>query len=305
MIIAPKIKPNIIDSNIDKIESGIDVWATDTTYEEQKLIQVDGGERIYQAVKDVPENINPLDDVNKFTGYGEYWFDVGATNYYRAFDEKGSSTTENETEIYYKFAISDVDTLMLENLQAEEVQIKVTDNKTGDVIQDVTLNTTYKEVSDWWEWTYAEPEYQRTAGAILFMSFDATLEVWIRNSLDVAKVAHIVYGRSRYVGLELANPAPVVSNRGITTKSRDQWGNIITRKKARYKRMSITCQIKGSTIDQIQQRLEKVVDIPLIVVGDTRQDGFKSLAIFGEIKDHDMPIGNNYTQYQLEVEGYI
>jgi len=304
MIIAPKITPNILDSNINKIEDGIEVWNSDDTFATNAIVQVEDSTRLYKAIKDVEQGVNPIDDVNEFTGYGEFWYDIGATNYYRAFDEKGSSKTTNENEIYYKFQISLVDTLMLENIEASEVQIRITNNENNEIIQDLTLETTFRDVSDWWEWTYAEDEYVRTTGAILNMVFDATLEIWIRNT-GVVSVAHIVYGRSRDVGLSLADPAPTVSTRGVTSKTRDEWGNIVTRKKARYKRMSITCLINAVSIDQIQNRLEKFVDIPLIIVGDERQDGFKSLAIFGEIKDHDMPIGTTTTKYQLEVEGYI
>jgi hypothetical protein len=305
MLIAPRADINILDSNVDEEEAGVTVWASDTSYSLNDTVQVTATHRKYKATQDVPENIYPPDDVNPTTGIGTYWYDYEAVNYYKAFDELGSSVCQNTDSIYYKFTTSDVDLLMLENLTASEVRVIVTNTATGIVIQDVTTDLTTRDVYDWFEWTYEPFEYQNSFALLLQMAFESTLEIYINNVGSVAKVGHIAFGRSVNAGISLANPAPIVTRRGLTTKTRDEFGNIVTRKGARYKRMTINCIIKSIAIDTIEQRLERMADKPLIFLGDESEGGFRSLLIFGELKDHDMPIASCGTKYQLEVEGYL
>ena len=307
MIIAPRIEANVITSNIAVVEAGIPVWDATATYNLKDKVQVNGTtNRIYEAVQAVPVGINPVDDVNPTTGVGTYWFDRGATNYMRAFDELSSSKTTNVDSIYYKFGISDVDVLLLEGLNnAATVRIVVTDNANGNVVKDTTYDVTTRDVYDWFDWTYEPSEYKRTFFALLPLVYDATLEIYIDNTGATVEVGHIAYGRSKKVGLSLISPSPVTSMRGVSTKRRDEFGNIITRRKARYRRMKISCVIDTKTLDRIEERLNDIADTPAIFVGDEREGGFRSLLVYGELRDHDMPISLVKSVYQLEVEGYL
>lgn len=307
MIIAPRDEIVILDSNIAVVESGVTVWDATATYSLKDIVQVNGTtNRKYEALGDVPAGINPVDDVNEVTGKGTYWFDRGATNYMRAFDELGSSQCENADSIYYKFSTSDIDTLMLDNvITAATARIVLTNNTTSTVVLDETLDLTTRYVYDWADWTYAPTEYKRSLYYNLPIIYDGTLEITLTNTGSTVKTGHIAYGRSKKFGLSLISPNPVSSMRGVTSKTRDSFGNIITRRKARYKRMSISCVIDSGAVDLIETRLNDLADTPAIFVGDERDGGYAALLIYGELKDHDMPISLVKTQYQLEVEGYL
>ena len=69
--------------------------------------------------------------------------------------------------------------------------------------------------------------------------------------------------------------------------------------------MKISCIIDSFSVDIIEQRLDDLADTPAIFVGDEREGGYNALLIYGELKDHDMPISVSKTKYQLEVEGYL
>ena len=308
MIIAPRSEIIILDSNIPVVEANIPVYDSTATYNTNDKVQINGTtNRIYEAIQSVPAGVNPIDDVDMTKGYGTYWYDRGSTNYYRAFDELESSQCTNTQEIYYKFAVSDVDVLMIDNItNAKSIRLVVTNNATGAVVLDRTDNITTRYVYDWFDWTYAPVEYTRSYYATLPLIYDATFELYISNdeAVDVS-VGHIAYGRGKKYGLSLINPSPVSTMRGVTSKQRDNFGNIITRRKARYKRMTISCSIDSSAVDLIEYRLNDLADTPAIFVGDERDGGYKALLIYGELKDHDMPISIKKTQYQLEVEGYI
>ena len=310
MIIAPRTAANILDTNIDQVENGIAVYDNDTAYNTKDTVQVNGDtNRLYEAIQDVPANdanADPVVDVNPTTGIGEYWFDRGTTNYKRAFDELGSSKCSNADSIYYKFQISDIDTLMIAGVEnVATVRVVVTNNSTDEVMLDVTEDLTLRDVYDWADWTYAPLEFKKSYFKLLPIIYDATLEIYLDNTGLTVEVGHIAYGRSLNYGLTLINPAPTSSMRGITSKRRDKFGNIITRRKARYKRMKITCIIDSIAIDIIEERLNNLADKPAIFVGDARDGGYRALLLYGELKDHEMPISVSKTQYQLQVEGYL
>lgn len=307
MIIAPRTPAVILDTNITQVEAGIDVYDASATYSLKDVVQVNGDtNRIYEATQDVPAGIDPVIDVNPVTGIGTYWFDRGATNYMRAFDELGSSKCSNADSIYYKFSISDIDTLMIDGISnVATIRVVVTDNSDATVKLDKTYDMTQRDVYDWFDWTYAPLEYKKSFYTLLPLVYDETLELYIEHSGAVVEVGHIVYGRSKNYGLTLSKPNPVSTIRGTTSKRRDEFGNIITRRKARYKRMSISCIIDSLSIDIMQERLNDLADTPAIFVGDERDGGYRALLIYGELKDHDMPISLTKTTYKLEVEGYL
>lgn len=305
MIIGQRSELVILDTNIARTDDSVPVWDNTLTYLVTDQVQVTGGRRKYKATQAVPADINPIIDVNPTTGIGTYWYDYEAVNYYKAFDELGSSQCINLDQIYYQFQTSDVDMLLIENIVATSIRAVVTNVDDGVVIQDVTTDISTREVYDWFDWTYSPTEYSNSFFLLLKMAYNTTLDVYIDNLGFDTKAGHIVFGRSVRVGLTLADPKPTVSSRGLTAKSRDEFGNIVTRRKARFKRMTINCLIDSNAVDIVESRLEKMVDMPLIIVGDDSEGGQKSLSIFGEIKDHDMPIGVSKTQYQLEVDGYI
>jgi len=308
MIAAPRDTPVILDSNIPVIETDIEVYVDTKAYKVRDKVQINSDtNRIYKAYKDVPAGISPTEDVNPTTGRGSYWFDDGATNYKRAFDELGSSTCKNAESIYYKFAISDIDVLMLSNLKATTVKIKIVNLDANVVLLEKEYFTQTRKVFDWQEWTTEPAEYSSTFYKILPFAFNATLEIWINNTAENAEVGHIAYGRSKNYGLSLVDPKPVSSRRGITSKTRDSSGNIVTRRKSRYRRMKVTCMIETDSVDILEDRLEVIVDTPCIFVGDEKDGGIKALLIYGELKDHDTAIAvkDTYTTFILEIEGYL
>jgi len=305
MRLAKRSEIIILDSNVAVEEEGTPVWNSDDTYSVLSIVQSSLSNRKYKAIQDIPAGIDPVVDVNVTTGIGTYWYDIEATNYFKAFDELGSSVCSNENEIYYKFQTSDIDILYLGNISANSVRVVVTNSDEDTILLDSTYDTTSRDIYDWYDWTYNPIEFDNNFFANIPMAFNTTLEIYITNTNSIASVGHIAFGRGVNAGLTLLGPAPTISKRGVTSKTRDEWGNIVTRKKARYSRMTISCIFDSFSVDIIENRLEKFVDTPLIVVGDERDDGYKSLVIYGELKDHNMPIGISKTEYKLEIEGYL
>ena len=308
MRIAIRADVDINDTNIDQTEAGIDVWDSGTDYVLKDVVQVNGTtNRIYQAVQDAPAGNDPVADVNPETGIGTYWFDRGATNYMRAFDELSSSKCSHDDSIYYKFNISDMDTLMIDGIRnAATIRVIVKDAANDDAVRmDKTFDIRIRSVYDWFDWTFIPNECERNFYLHLPVIYNSTLEVYIDNDSNNIEAGHIAFGRSMNFGLSLIDPSPTVSMRGTSSKSRDDFGNIKTRRKARYKRMSITCAVTTRAVDLIEERLNWLADQPAIFIGDERDGGHRALLLYGELKDHDMPISAVMSKYKLDVEGYL
>lgn len=305
MLIAKVEDKNITSSVVEVVESGIPVWDSTTTYNIGDEVQING--TTHKKYKAIVQNtgVNPLDDVVGEETHGDYWYFTEYTNYSKPFDVLNSDKSERLDEISYVFSTHDIDVVMLTGVEADTVQIIVTNLDTNTVVYDETTEMYTREVYDWFDWTYAQSEYKSTFSRRVPPVYNASVEIKLVNTGQTVKVGHICYGRSKDVGLSLIDPAPKTTMRSITSKKRDSWGNIVTRKKQRYRRMTINCLIDSLSVDVIEDRLEGFVDTPCIILGDERDNGYKSLSILGELKDHDMPISVIKTKYQLEVEGYL
>jgi hypothetical protein len=300
MLVVPKQGVIIIESNVPEIDTDFDVWDAGTNYNTGDFVQVVENHTIYRSVA-IDGNIgnDPRDDE-----FSENWVSYGNTNYKKAFDPKRSTKCKNTDSIYYKFLISDVDSLALIGIQAKTVNIKVTNNLTATVIYDEDFETLDRDVYDWHDWTYAVSEYKNSIFTKLPMAFDAFLEITLENTGGIAEVGHIAFGRSLNIGLALIKPEPVASIRNIASKTKDVFGDNVTELSVTYKRMIVNVILNSISIDKVQNRLEKLNGIPCLFVADERVDGFSSLIIYGLHKDFDLPIGLTMSQYQLEIEGF-
>ncbi len=71
-----------------------------------------------------------------------------------------------------------------------------------------------------------------------------------------------------------------------------------------YKRVVLNVVVESSRVTEIQNILEDYTVTPCLFVGVERDD-LNALTVFGYYKDFDKPIGLDYTQYQIEIEGII
>jgi len=305
MLIAKVEDVNIVSSVVEVVEAGVPVWDVNTSYAVDDEVQINGTtNKKYKAIV-ANTGVDPLIDVQGEATNGTTWFFSGYTNYAKPFDELNSERSERNDEISYVFSVSDIDLLLLTGVVAKNIEVIVTNLATNTIVFDETYEMFSRGVYDWFDWTYAETEYKSTFSQQIPPVYDATLEIKLTNAAHTVEVGHICYGRSKDLGLTLVDPSPKSSMRSISSKTRDIWGNIKTRKKQRYKRATINCLIDSASIDIIEDRIEGFVDTACIIVGDERDKGYKSLSILGELKDHDMPISVSKTKYTLEVEGYL
>jgi len=298
MLIVPKDEVNIIYSNIPEIDENIEVYDNAKTYSLGDIVQFDGS--IFESAKD--ENIDT--PVNKQSSLS--WFYIGATNRYKMFDEYIDTLTQNKNIIEYELLVNDIDTICFFNLDAFFVEVELY-NKQGLLIYQNKKSTYTRDVSNWYEWTVIKSREQKT----LFFNnlpfgWECILKVKISKEQDITKCGLMTFGRSLDLGLTLAEPKPISSIRNTTTKERLKDGSLKFINSRVYKRVVLNVIVSTSRVAQIQAILEQYSNQPLLFIGVEKDDeNLNILSAFGFFKDFDKPIGLNFTQYQIEIEGIV
>ena len=291
MLIAPQQELNLISTNVpDNPEPTYDNTAT---YNKGDKVQLSG--KIYECLQDNTTGANPKDNPI-------VWMYLETINKMKMFDPYMNTHTENEDNIEVSMSVSDVDVLGLFGIEADTVDITITNNLSGEEVFNKTITTTFYEITDWYEWTYANPKNNRKIFINLPMYYsDATLTVKINKVGGIAKCANIAYGRSEFLGATLWGST--TSFRSNTTKKRNTAGYVFLQKGISWDRVSLDISVDTSLVDTVKRRLADTDGIPTLFIGDEREGGFESLLVFGFFRDFDIPISVSKSKYTIEVEG--
>lgn len=125
--------------------SGVKVFIPDKGYWGEYKCRVDG-----------TKGIDPRTSVyNETSNADGKWEFLGVTNRFKMFDQFGSTQTVNPSAINVEILAIDSDGVYLGNLDAFKVTIKVVDNGTLEVIEEVEYEL-YPDVLDWQDYFYGK-----------------------------------------------------------------------------------------------------------------------------------------------------
>lgn len=295
MLVVPKDEVIINTSNVPDIEDGIIVYAAGS-YGLGDIVQM--GEDVFESLK-ADNTDTPVAGTTTLS-----WKFVRKTNKYLMFDAFMSTATQNNTEITYELTTYDIDTVAFFGLQATSVKVELVKNNI--TLYSKTIETYIREVSNWKEWTIQRPRFRRI---VYFrnipFSYEATLKITISNPTSVAKCSHCTFGVSKDLGITLLEPLPVSSIRNLISKEKQADGSVLTTNSMTYKRVVMNVLLNTDRVTEVQEFLEEYTVEPLLFIGDERDKGIEAICAFGIFKDFDMPIGLDYTEYQIEIEGIV
>ncbi len=295
MLVVPKDEVIITSSNVPDIESGITVYAVGS-YNLGDIVQM--GEDVFESLK-ADNTDTPIVGKTSLS-----WKFVRKTNKYLMWDSFMNTSTSFENEIIYELTTNDVDIVALFGLQAKTVRIELIKN--GITLYDQTKDTYKRNVLNWTEWTTQRPKFKRK---IYFknipFSYAATLRITISNPNSIAMCSHCTFGVSKDTGITLLDPLPTSSIRNIISKEKQADGSVLTSNSMTYDRVVLNVLIPSEMVSETQDFFKEYTVEPLLIIGDEREDGMDSLCTFGIYKDFDVPIGAEYSQYQIEIEGLI
>lgn len=296
MLVVPRDEVVVLSSNVPEIEDGIEVYEPEKIYSLGDVVQMQ--DCVFESIKDENDSA-PIREKNSLS-----WLYKRKTNRYKVLDSYMNTSTSIDNEMIYEFAVNDVDTICFFGLIAENVKIEIFNSDDELVYED--QKTTYtRYVSNWYEWTVQPGTYKRI---IYFRNvpnfYQARLKVTLSLQGGVVSCSHIVYGKSIDFGMTLIDPKPTSSIRNLVAREKNNDGIVKVSNSLIYKRVALNILIDTSRVSEIQAFLEENSIEPMLFIG-VEKDDYDCLTAFGFYKDFEQPIGLDYSQYQIEIEGIV
>jgi hypothetical protein len=272
-------------------------WAAGTTYTAgQKVIRLTT-HKVYEALTsttgDTPET-SPTK-----------WLDLGATNRWKAFDQKvGTATTQAGSIEWVIVPGQTVGSVGLLELVAESVRVRVSDAIDG-IVYDRTQSLTGAITSADWFTYFFEPVSRRPFA--LFSDLpsyrDPTITITVSGLAgETVKCGVCLLGQWH----EFANAVRCGASAGIvdySKKTADDFGNVQITERAFSKRASWQMLIANNDIDKLQRTLASLRATPALYIGSDR---FDATLVYGFYRDFEITIEYyTHSECSIELEGLI
>lgn len=292
------IVPIVVDetnltSNVP--EADHDAYAAGTAYATGDNVIYE--HRIYESLQDANTGNTP-------DSSSTWWLDTGATNRYKMFDEFVNTQTENANEIDVTIATTDlVGGLALFELDADSVQVICTDGVTE--VYNYTLDLMDYSVPDYYEYFFSPYILIRDLHILDLPPYPGMdVRIKVTYTGGTAKCGAAVLGQDFDAGMTKWGPRIGIIS--FSRKIRDDFGRIYLKQGNSSKRASIDLHVENGNVDYLQRSLAAIDGIACVFVGDTRDNNFQSLAIYGFFRDFEITIpGPAMSSCTIELEGLI
>lgn len=294
----------LADSNVP--EDDHPAWHVSTAYNVGDRVILVSTHSVYEAVQPTTGD-DPALAVNLFSEANPAgaWLRVGATNRWKAFDQRLNDQVMQEGGITYTFAIPQFsDGISFFNLMALRVSIIVRDPSDTIVFEQTAEIVDTSAIVDWFTFFTWEPSFQTEA---LFIGLPAyashTIEIVIDNGDATAAVGQIVFGRVGNLGTTMAGTE--IGIRDFSTKERDAFGNAELLQRAFAQRVTFKFHMPTSDERRVQRIVAGLRAVPAVYFASTTTLDRGTL-IYGFYPDFSIPLASAGVSYAtLEIEGLI
>lgn len=292
---------NLISSTV--AENDHAVWDSATSYTTGDKVISTTTHRIYEALQ-ASTNVNPTTD----TSDPPYWLDIGATNRWKAFDQKISdpvTVADGVNTIEYSLGAFGIpsNSVTLFGLKGRSASLVVTDTTDGEVYnQDISLIDNAL-VNDWFTYFF---EPARVKSEAIFEGIppyaNAQYDITVEDDTDAEpELGQIVLGQEYELGE--TNYGTSVSIEDFSRKDRDSFGNAILVERPFAKLIDFDFTVNTGEVRRTAILLETVRATPAVYYAgpDTERFGTTVYGFFRSFSINlDGPAISNVT---LEVEG--
>lgn len=272
-------------------------WSAGTTYSLGDRVIVVSVHKVYESA------INSNTGNNPVTDDGTKWIEVGATNRWKAFDQKISDPATRADSIQYVFTTTNdiVNSLAFFGLKADTVQITMVVSST--TVYDETyqlLDTT--NVVDWYTYFFepATDKDQELLVVDLPSYAAAQITVNIVDTGNTVEVGQIVLGG--LVPLGRTGYGTTIGIEDFSRKDRDTFGNSIIIERAFAQTADFEVEINTQDARRVQRFLSTYRATPIVWIGN--QDPNYGLIVYGFYTQFSINLATPSVSYAtLEVEG--
>jgi len=301
-IIRPVTVDNTILVSSNVTEDDYAEWSSGTTYNTgDRVIVIGTTHKVYESLIDSNTGNDPTTDD------GTNWLELGATNRWKAFDQKISDQVENTDSIEYTFndTSSYITAITLFGLSGTELNVTVTDNAVGG--DGEVYNTTLslidnRDVDDWYSYFFEEFIYKTEAQLLDLPPYlDANLDVTISGETgDTVKVGQIVFGF--LVDLGLTTYGTNISIEDFSRKETDAFGNFIIVERPFSKLADYDVKFPTATARKVQETLAQYRATPIVYIGS--EDVAYGTTVYGYFRRFDLTLETpSLSLAAIEVEG--
>ncbi|MCZ0963894.1 hypothetical protein [Paracoccus benzoatiresistens] len=268
-------------------------WSVGTTYAAKARVIFDHG--IWESVQANNTGHNPGTDT-----LSAWWVRVGATNRWRAFDNRlGGMTTGGATITYTLTLPRTLNAIAFFGLNAQSVRVRVI-APGPPVIYDMTVTLASREdVSDFYSYVYNPftfkpdlviPETPMPSGASVEITISAGA---------AAQVGEIIIGSDLGVGTTLTDTSLGIVD--YSKKDRDEWGGVYLVPRPVTKTVNFRFSIPTTDAARVQQIMQRVASKICIFYAIEGEDPFGT-TVAGILRDYDLTLtaGRSFGTIQAE-----
>ncbi|GGO26647.1 hypothetical protein GCM10010991_07510 [Gemmobacter aquaticus] len=299
-MIAPITVTDAVMASSNVTENDYPVWASGTTYALGARVIMTSTHSIYESVQASNTNHDPSADTTS-----TWWVRVGATNRWRAFDQRTGQSTTRAGTIDVSLTLPSICTAVaLVGLSAGSVRVRVSD--AGAVqIYDQTIQLVDRSpiTSFFTYFTYA-PEYSER---VVFEDIPGytgyTLRITIDAGVGTAEVGEIVVGKNSLFGRTIADTE--IGFEDMSVRERDAWGSVFIVERDAYDTVTFKFAIPVGGEDQVRRAIREIRAKPAFFYADASLMN-RGLAVYGLAKPLRIPLNSGGVSFAtLETEELI
>lgn len=237
----------------------------------------------------------------------EFWLLVGATNLYKAFDQRLSDPVVNLDQITYTIGHAGIvvtDVILL-GLVGVEARVQVNDAIDG-LVYDVTFPLLDEgAVSDWSSYFFTPAGLQRRELLAPAVPFYANAETTVTVTAATgtnAEVGQIVLGRS--IDLGITSYGTSLSIEDYSRKDRDTFGNPIIQERAFARLIDYDIKFESQKARFIDATLAEYRATPVVWIGSDEEE--YGTIVYGYYRRFDIVLSTpSLSDATIEVEGLV
>lgn len=268
-------------------------WNVATTYASKARVIFDHG--IWESVQGNNTGKNPGADTSS-----EWWVRVGATNRWRAFDNRlGGLTTGGATITYSILLPRSLNAIAFFGLNAQTVRVQVIAPGPSVIFDQTVTLASRDDVSDFWGYVYNaftfKPDLVITDTPL---PSGSTVEITIAAGA-AAQVGEIMIGNDIGIGTTLVD-----SSLGIvdySKKDRDEWGGVFIVPRPVTKTVNFRFSIDTESAARVQRIMERIASKACIFYAIDGEDAFGT-TVAGILRDYDLTLGTGRSFGTLQAE---
>ena len=296
-IIRPVVVTDAVLDSSNVPENDYAEWDVATAYTVGNRVILLSTHRIYEAV-------GSSTGVNPATDDGTNWLNIGATNRWKAFDQKISDPVTQLDSISYTLT-DDTSTptgVALFGLKGVTATVTVTDSVEGVVYNQTNSLLDSDEIFDWFSYFFEEITYVSTT---LFTGIPpyrgSTVSVTVTEDTgETAQLGQLVFGSLTELGVTTYGTA--ISIQDFSRKETDAFGNFIVVERAFSNLVDFDVRLPTQTAGRVRRILAEYRATPIVYIGN--EDSSFGTVVYGFYRNFDITLDTPSLSFAaIEVEG--